>query len=261
MKETERKPDITYYKNLAHSVSAVESEEAVETTKDFVTAALSSPNNTTSPGGTVMFIICLENTSDSEISGVTISDNFSDAHMKYLDNSAILHIDGCEPQTVKAQDGGEAVSFLIDRKLTPGERLYLSFVAQVNDEALPISLYNYAMVSDNCSEAKVITNSVRINSEYGKITAERTYVQNDCSCKESMFAINLKNTGNKACSNVVVKDTLPAQFSVSSIYYNGTALLNDVDYTYIANELTIKIPSAIEPSETANITVNGRYNI
>lgn len=256
MKDIERKPDITYIKNSEHNVSTVESKEAAETTRNYISAELSAPKNVTMPGGILVFTLCIDNISNEDILQLEIFDKLSDSHMKYLENSAMLYADNCTPRAIEARSREGGVELLIDSELVSGKRMYIYFATKVDEENLPSSLYNYVVITDKNTGAQIISNSVKINSEYGRITVEKTMTK-DCRENALIYVYKLENVGNVACRNVVLKDVFPLGFGITEVYYNTTMLAEDTGYTYIANELTANIPSAIDRSEISTIIVKG----
>ena len=260
MKDTERKPDITYYRNTTRTAEQDESGKAKEADEKYLSATLSSPNSLSPRGGNVLLIISLKNISETELSDIVISDKLTDVNMKYVKNSAVLYDKNSEPEAVDADDREEGVSFLIGKTLEPGDIVYLSFLAQFNDAVHAETIYNYATVTDQKHEFKIITNSVKINLEFSEITAEKSYVKKNNSFTQSAFILMLKNTGNTTCKNVTVSDKLPENFIVSDVYYNENQLSENVDYTYVESKITINVPDEIHPSETSNIYIYSRNN-
>lgn len=258
MEHTERKPDVTYYKSS--SVSVVSNETADEsksviTTNEWLTATLSTSNTKVLPNDTVMFLICMQNHSDEIVRGVMVTEKLSDSYMTYVENSAIFHTDGEKPKNVESIKREGAVDFLLQQPIFPGRSVYLTFVAKVDCEVLPTTLYNYAIISCIENDMKTVTNSVRIDSEYADVLISKSESRRECGCDVSTFSIELKNIGNKECCDVVVRDVLPVLYDVQSVFCNQKELSSENFYSNIGNELIIKIPDNVKPHERAIITV------
>lgn len=220
-----------------------------------------STNNCFRAGDTLTYFIKVTNTGCGCLSNIRIEDTIDNTDfVTFVENSAKLFMNGSMTDITPTSDS--PLVFELNGKLERDEELVLQYVV---------------MVSSNISiEVNEITNSVKVsadpcgcgcnrNSDSVEAETELTLskceeaevlitkaVSNDniCCGEELDYFITLTNTGTVDATNVVVTDTLPADFVVMEIHKEN----NGNHYKYDSSEYDIDDSNLLTlPNESGTI--------
>ncbi len=237
-------------------------------------------NDSWRPGENITYLVTVTNTGTQPLSAVEVTDDLGGAvrtPLSYVANSALV-IDGGSVTQVTPTDVNP-LTIPLGGVLQSGESITVLYVAQVN-----------AAVSDSVQE---ITNTVQafarqgggagdeVESEPDSVTIPREdFAQIDItksvdkavisSGDTLTYTFTIENSGNIPATNVVITDTLPEGFQITSIQSetNGVVTVYDEeDYTVSAdntlilptgNGVTITVPAGNEAGNGVTIvTVEG----
>lgn len=220
-----------------------------------------STNNCFRAGDTLTYFIKVTNTGCGCLSNIRIEDTIDNTDfVTFVENSAKLFMNGSMTDITPTSDS--PLVFELNGKLERDEELVLQYVV---------------MVSSNISiEVNEITNCVKVsadpcgcgcnrNSDSVEAETELTLskceeaevlitkaVSNDniCCGEELDYFITLTNTGTVDATNVVVTDTLPADFVVMEIHKEN----NGNHYKYDSSEYDIDDSNLLTlPNESGTI--------
>ncbi len=242
-----RKPDVTCYKKTASSTTA----NGGRILSDSITASISAPITTTAPNETQVFVVTIENTTDTPISGITIKEKLTESHMSYVANSGIFYKNNCAIFADHRCREGEEI-FVLQEDLSAHERVYLTFMTKTNSSNTPKTLCNYATLTANDFEAEIATNSLGIKVEYAEITAEK-FVSH--SAFKVIYTIKLKNTGNVSACGITINDKIEKGNKILSISCNGHILDENTDFFTCSSDYILKIPYELQPEESIEIVI------
>lgn len=256
----------TYGRNIRDS--ATSNTTSTLLIKEFAISAYKSSLNTSFRSGeNITYYIVISNDGTGTLYNVTISDDLGGAGalLAYVDSSATVNINGTITSITPTT--ATPLSFVLPSPLTAGEKATISFIARVNSTISDsvTTITNTATIQANSGSASGSVVSVSPSptytlqaQEYANITMSKTASTNQITIGESFnYIITLVNNGSLDATGVVISDTLPTNFEISSI----TSLTNGVqttfdssDYTLESSTNTLTLPNV---SSSKSITVPG----
>lgn len=262
---------ITYGYGRSGTDSAVSNTATTNLIEDYAISAYKLSNNQAfRVGENITYQIHVSNDGTLDLYNVTVSDNLGGTGLPltFLDGSATLNINGVNttitPTTVNP------LVFTIPSVLGAGERAVITYVARVSS-SLDTSIQeitNTATISANEGSVTgpVITVSPNPQvtlerAEYAEVSVTKNVSSNEVVVGETFsYTLTLSNSGNLDAFGVIVTDTLPDGFVVSSII----ALTNGVQRVFQPSEYsvdpvtnTLTLTSGSAETITVPAAVNG----
>ncbi len=238
-----------------------------------------SVNSSWRPGENITYFVTVTNTGTQPLESVTVTDDLggeTDTPMFYVQGSARV-IAGAEVTQVTPADINPLVIPIADA-LLPGESVIVLYVARVNatieDEV--DSITNTATAQGEgtgCGDGDATDeSSVTLPREdFAQVAVLKAVDKAVISCGDTLtYTFTIENSGNIPATNVVITDTLPAGFEITSIQsetngvvtvYNATDYIVGADNTLIlpANgAVTITVPARTQAGNgVTTVTIVG----
>lgn len=203
-------------------------------------------------GDTVSYVIRIENTGSSALSGLTVTDNLGAAAspkpLAYYTGSLNVYVDG-NPVTV-SPNAGDTLEFTLSTVLASGSNVIAVYSATINSDA--DSITNTVTVTASGATASCTVNestTATISAEsYAELSIYKSASADTVTSGDSLsYTFTIMNRGSAEATNVVLTDTLPAVFTVQSVSVtdsSGTTVYDESDYTIDATTNTITLPNA-----------------
>lgn len=209
-----------------------------------ITATKTSFTDTYREGINLAYLIRIENNGTGTLYTVTASDDLGAGNLSYVPNSAVLII-GDEYYLISPTSSAPSLEFTLPIPLAPGEVAFIGYLANV--------------ISVPTGESTDITNTTDVTARSGSATGEIISVTPSPTAtvteesyadvfvlKEAdkttvnagdtlTYTFTLTNTGNETAQGVVLSDTLPQGFTVTSVQ----SVTNGVVTTYSATDYSI----------------------
>lgn len=213
------------------------------------------------------------------LANVTITDDLggTGTPLEFVSGSSYLNIDGLNSQITPTSTN--PLTFVISTLLA-GETATITYIARVSSslESSVASITNTASVSANegtPSGTIIVANpdptATITREDYAELVITKAVSVTEINVGEEFnFTLALENNGNLPANGIVVTDTLPEGFVVSSITLTQggtTSTISTDDYTIDPTTNTLTLPSStssmqiiVQPAEIATITINGSIN-
>lgn len=232
-----------------------------------ITGFKSSLNTGFRPGQNVTYIVQVENTGTQPLYSVTISDDLggSEQPLTFVVGSGSLNIDGTITQIIPTSTN--PLEFTLVNPLPSGEKATITYIARVSSslESDVTSIVNTVQISGRKESVTgdLVTLSpnpsvtLEIDS-YADVELRKDVSTNNIVEGETFsYVITLENSGNLDATDVVVTDTLPTGFSVSSI----TSVSGGVLTTYETSDYNVDSSNILTlPIGSKTITVPASTN-
>ena len=219
-----------------------------------------STTNCFRAGEIISYMVTVKNTGCGCLSNFTLTESLNEDYVSYVEGSGKLFMNG-SMATLNPSDLSP-LTFLVSGNIERDE----SFIFQ----------YNVMVNSDISPEVNEITNRVEVRGypcgctcnennnsvegeaehtipkcEFAEVLITKSVCNDNVCCGEELdYLITLTNTGNVDAMNVVVTDSLPANFTVMEIHKEN----NGVHYKYDASEYDIDDANLLTlPNETGAI--------
>ena len=272
---------ITYGYGRSGSDSAVSNTATTNLIEDYAISAYKISNNQSfRVGENITYQIHISNDGTLGLYNVTVSDNLggSGNPLIFVEGSATLNINGVN--TTITPTSLNPLVFTLPSVLNAGERAIITYIARVNS-SLPTtieSITNTATISANEGSSTgspiVVTPDPFVTlprAEYAEVLITKNVSANEVVVGDTFsYTLTLSNYGNLDATGVIVTDTLPTGFVISSI----TSLTNGVQRVFQSTEYsvdssntltltsgsaeTITVPAAVNGnSGTTIITITG----
>ena len=273
---------ITYGYGRSGTDSAVSNTATTNLIEDYAISAYKLSNNQSfRVGENITYQLHISNDGVLDLYNVTMSDDLGGTGnpLTFIDGSATLSIDGIT--TVLTPTTINPLVFTIPSVLNAGQNAIITYVARVNS-SLPQeieSITNTVIVSAN--EGSVTGQQIVVNpnptttitrAEYAEVQVTKNVSVSEVSVGDTFsYTLTLSNSGNVDATGVIVTDTLPEGFVISSI----TSLTGGIQRVFQPTEYsvdpstntltlttgsveTITVPAAVNGnSGTTVITITG----
>lgn len=244
-----------------------------------LTAEKNTANDSFRPAENITYLVTVTNTGTQPLFDVEITDNLGGAgtvYLAYVANSALV-VDGSQVTAVTPTSTNPLVIPLVNA-LQSGESVTVIYVAQVvatiDDTVDEITNTATASARQQNGTGTVVTSeptSVTITREdFAQIDIVKSVDKAVISSGDTLtYTFTIENSGNIPATNVVITDTLPEGFVITSIEseVDGVTTVYDAtDYTVDENntlilpvgEETITVPARDENGNgTVIITITG----
>ena len=230
-----------------------------------ITSAKYSANDSFRPGENITYLVTVTNTGTEPVFAVQITDDLGSgtpAPLSYVADSALV-IDGGAVTQVVPTSVSPLVIVLPDA-LASGESVNVLYVAQVSsviaDSVQAITNTVQTSARQGSAAGEVIDAepaSVTINREdYAQINITKSVDKAVVASGDTLtYTFTIENSGNIEATNVVITDTLPAEFTITAI----SSETNGVVTVYGATDYTVSADNTLVlPVGTATITVPPR---
>ena len=273
---------ITYGYGRSGSDSAVSNTATTSLIEDYAISAYKLSNNQSfRVGENITYQVHISNDGVLDLYNVTMSDDLGGTGnpLTFVDGSATLSINGLTsvliPTTINP------LVFTIPSVLVAGENAIITYVAKVNS-SLPQDvndITNTVIVSAN--EGSVTGQQILVTpnptttitrAEYAEVQITKNVSASEVSVGDTFsYTLTLSNSGNIEATGVIITDTLPEGFVISSITsvsggiqrvfqpteYSVDSSTNTLTLTTGAAE-TITVPAAVNGnSGTTVVTITG----
>lgn len=246
-----------------------------------ITVEKTSTNDCFRAGETLTYFLRITNTGCGCLSNIRIEDNItSEEYVTFVENSAKLFMNGTMIDVVP--DGTSPLVFEIDGVLERDKELVLQYVVMVNSNIsseineiinrVEVLAYPCGCDCNRNSERVQASSELSIpKCEEAEVLITKAVSNDNVCCNEELdYFITLTNIGNVDATNVVVTDSLPANFTVMEIHkenngnhykYNATEYdIDDANLLTLPNEAgtIIEVP-ALAPGvdNTTRIRIHG----
>ncbi len=244
-----------------------------------LTAQKFTANDSWRPGENITYLVTVTNTGTQPLSTVTVTDDLGGEQelLSYVENSARLITNGDVVQVTPTDTSPLTIS--LATALQSGESVTVLYVAQVNavvsDDVQEITNTVQASARRNGGTGEVVESvpdSVTIPREdFAQIDITKSVDKAVISSGDTLtYTFVIENSGNIPATNVVITDTLPEGFEITSIQSetNGVVTVYDEgDYTVSADntlilptgdDVTITVPARTEAGNgVTTVTVEG----
>lgn len=256
---------ITYAFGRSETASAVSNTATTNLIEEFSISGSKLTNNSSFRNGeNLTYQITVSNDGTSSLYNVTVSDDLggSTNPLSFLDGSGTYNINGITsfiiPTSVRP------LTFVLPSPLASGETAVITYVARVSSGLAEDTdtITNSATITANegSTTGTLITvspnPSVSVSrGEFADVTLSKSVSASQITSGETFsYTIDLSNSGNLDATGVVITDTLPENFTISSVTSetNGvTTTFSASDYTIDASSNTLTLPTG----STLSITV------
>jgi len=243
-----------------------------------ITAVKNSANDSFRPSENITYLVTVTNTGTQPLTSVEITDDLgggASTLLAYVANSALV-VDGSNVTAVTPTSTNPLVIPLVNT-LQSGESVTVVYVAQVSAAIADTveTITNTATASATQGGAGAIITSeptsVTITREdFAQIDIVKAVDKAVISSGDTLtYTFVIENSGNIPATNVVITDTLPEGFAITSIESetDGVVTVYDAtDYTVDANntlvlpvgEKTITVPARDESGNgVVTVTITG----
>jgi uncharacterized repeat protein (TIGR01451 family) len=186
---------------------------------DSIQISLEGSLHTGQPSSSAQYVLMVTNLGDSELTNISITDQFSEG------TDVVFVESGPDPDISQEEENGTRTLLWQDPgPLKPGETKEINLVALIEDE-LPETLISKASVQATSEDGRKLSDedTLELNAA-ANISIEKEADPSFAEPSDSVtFRINITNTGQKELTSVLVKDSMPKGISYVSGDINATA--------------------------------------
>ena len=219
-----------------------------------------STTNCFRAGEIISYMVTVKNTGCGCLSNFTLTENLNEDYVSYVEGSGKLFMNG-SMATLDPSDLSP-LTFLVSGNIERDESFIFQYNVMVNSDISPevneitnrVEVRGYPCgctcnENNNCVEGEAEHTIPKC--EFAEVLITKSVCNDNVCCGEELdYLITLTNTGNVDAMNVVVTDSLPANFTVMEIHKEN----NGVHYKYDASEYDIDDANLLTlPNETGTI--------
>ena len=237
---------ITYNYGRSESGSAISNTATTNLIEEFSISGTKLSNNQTFRNGeNITYQISVTNDGTSSLYNVTVSDDLGGmtTPMTFLDGSGTYSVNGITSFIIPTSVN--PLTFVLPSPLAAGETAIITYVARVSSGLSETveTIVNTASISANegSETGAVITvipspSNTIVRGDFADVTLTKNVSSSQItSGEEFSYTITLSNSGNLDATGVIVTDTLPDGFNITSI----TSETNGVTTTYSPSDYTV----------------------
>lgn len=230
---------------LTYNGSSINSNIAYGEILDVLTASKTAIEASYTPGSVVTYAVALRNTGNTQLTGLTVSDNLGGYSfnsttlypLTYRDNSAILFVNGVK-QTAPTVTAGPPTT-VAGISVPAGGDAVLIYQAQVNTYADPsaagavnntVTITGDGLSAPVTAAATIPADTAPVLSISKSITPSQV-VDNE----RVTYTFVIQNFGSRpvvATDGAIVTDTFDPTLSALSVTFDGTAWTQGTQYNY-----------------------------
>ena len=229
------------------------------------------------PGTLVTYAITLRNTGNTQLTGLTVTDNLGGYDLTgttvypltYEDSSVLLLVNGM-PQAAPAVTAGPPL-VITGVNVPAGGDVVLIYQARANDYADPSddgTINNTVTVTGDGINTPVTATETITAESAPALTISKTITPSQVVDNQRVtYTFVIQNSGNQAVvatDNAAITDTFDPILTALAVTFNGTAWTQGVQYNYNeATGLFTTVPSQIlvPPATYAQDPVTGAYTV
>lgn len=219
-----------------------------------------STTNCFRAGEIISYMVTVKNTGCGCLSNFTLTESLNEDYVSYVEGSGKLFMNG-SMATLDPSDLSP-LTFLVSGNIERDESFIFQYNVMVNSDISPevneitnrVEVRGYPCgctcnENNNCVEGEAEHTIPKC--EFAEVLITKSVCNDNVCCGEELdYLITLTNTGNVDAMNVVVTDSLPANFTVMEIHKEN----NGVHYKYDASEYDIDDANLLTlPNETGTI--------
>ncbi len=237
-------PTFTNTATLSYNGGTVNSNTVSGTIREVLTVTKTAVNNYYSVGDNVTYVISLVNTGDTDLTGVTLSDNlgafccngYTVYPLDYNRNTARYYVNGVlQAAPVVTNNEDLVISGITVPANGNAMLIYQATVTQYAPPRPDGEITNRVNVSGRCSPEITDTETISAGNTPRLIISKAvspTVVNANGTLTYTFCIQNTGNTPAVATDNLVVTDTFDPVLNITAVTCDGAAWNSSVNYSY-----------------------------
>lgn len=257
--------NITYNYTGAVASESANSNTVTTTLLDeySISATKTVLNNDFRPGENITYTLLIENNGRGDLYNLQIVDDLgSSTSTKPLTfQNALLYINGVQTQITPTFSQDNSVIFQLPSPFSSGDIAIIVYNATAANNISLTSITNTEQVTANGGSATGTQVSVTpdptatINAaNYAQLSITKQSDKTTISSGDTLtYTFNITNSGNEPATNVILTDTLPADFTISQISLTSagtTTIYQTGEYDIDPATNTLTLPNSTGPQIT-----------
>ena len=262
---------------LTYNGNSTNSNIAYGEILDLLAVTKTAVEGSYTPGTLVTYVITLRNTGNTQLTGLTVTDNLGGYDLTgttvypltYEDSSELLFVNGI-PQAAPAVTAGPPLVITGVNVPADGD-VVLVYQARANDYADPSddgTINNTVTVTGDGINTPVTATETITAESAPALTISKTITPSQVVDNQRVtYTFVIQNSGNQAVvatDNAAITDTFDPILTALAVTFNGTAWTQGVQYNYNeATGLFTTVPSQIlvPPATYTQDPVTGAYTV
>lgn len=262
---------------LTYNGNSTNSNIAYGEILDLLAVTKTAVEGSYTPGTLVTYVITLRNTGNTQLTGLTVTDNLGGYDLTgttvypltYEDSSVLLFVNGI-PQAAPAVTAGPPLVITGVNVPADGD-VVLVYQARANDYADPSddgTINNTVTVTGDGINTPVTATETITAESAPALTISKTITPSQVVDNQRVtYTFVIQNSGNQAVvatDNAAITDTFDPILTALAVTFNGTAWTQGVQYNYNeATGLFTTVPSQIlvPPATYTQDPVTGAYTV